>query len=116
MKTATLWLAAGFAASVTMGCGGDDTVVAPPDAGRDATSDVFVPPAPEGGADTGGGDTGANDAPSGDAPTEGGACNYATFVLGLIADHTTSSDLPSTDLGQGCVDDQDQAEFKSLFP
>ncbi len=52
-----------------------------------------------------------------DAALDGpaGACNFATFVNGLIANDTTMTALPSTDLGQSCTDDQNQAEFQSLF-
>jgi hypothetical protein len=51
---------------------------------------------------------------TGDTGTDG-PCNFATFVLGLIANDTTSSALPSTNLGQTCTDDQKQSEFSSLF-
>jgi len=67
-------------------------------------------------ADSGSGDG----APLGDAtPGDGGGdggCNFAVFVTGLIQNHTNGTDQPSTDLGQGCVDNQNQAEFKPLFP
>jgi hypothetical protein len=44
-----------------------------------------------------------------------GPCNFATFVLGLIANDTTASAKPSTNLGQSCTDDQKQSDFASLF-
>jgi hypothetical protein len=50
-------------------------------------------------------------------PGDGGdaGCNFAVFVTDLINNHTTATDQPSTDLGQGCIDNQNQAEFKPLF-
>jgi hypothetical protein len=95
--TALLFLAATLAGTVLVGCG-DDTQAVAGDGGHDAgLADVVQP--------------------TGDAGDGGdGACNYAAFVLGLIANHTNGTDQPSSDLGQGCVDDQNQAEFQSLFP
>ena len=80
-------------------CGGDDTNPAGP--GSDGGSDgpVII------------GDGG----PPGDGAADAG-CNFATFVTGLITNHTNGTDKPSTDLGQGCIDNQNQAEFKPLFP
>jgi len=45
-----------------------------------------------------------------------GPCNFATFVLGLIANDTTATATPSANLGQSCTDDQKQSEFSTLFP
>jgi hypothetical protein len=107
--------AAAVACAALVGCGGDDNNgggAHPSDGGADAKGDVAVGPdgAPQ--SDDGGGGDSAMEGGGGD----GGACNFATFVLGLIHDHTNATDPPSTDLGQACVDDQDQAEYKSLFP
>ena len=60
-------------------CGGDDTVVP----------------------------TGNNDGGNDTAPSEGGdggPCDFNQFVIGLIRNHTNSTDQPSVDLGQNCVD------------
>jgi hypothetical protein len=78
-------------------CGGDDTN---PAGGTDSGSDspIII------------GDGG----PPGDSATDAG-CNFATFVTGLITNHTNGTDQPSVDLGQGCIDNQNQAEFKPLF-
>jgi hypothetical protein len=80
-------------------CGGDDTN---PAGGTDSGSDSPIVIGGDGGppGDGGGGDAG---------------CNFATFVTGLITNHTNGTDKPSTDLGQGCIDNQNQAEFKPLF-
>jgi hypothetical protein len=91
----TLLIAACVAAAGAAACNGDNSN---PDGGDAMTSDVAQP-------DTGPGPDG------GDA-----GCNFATFVIGLINNHTNGSDQPSTDLGQNCVDDRDAAEFQSLFP
>jgi len=103
---ALLFLAASLAGAMLVGCG-DDTQALPTDAGGDGHR-------PDAQADA------QPDAQPGDAGNGGeggdGACNYAAFVLGLIANHTNGTDQPSTDLGQSCVDDQNQTEFQSLFP
>lgn len=98
---ALLFLAASLAGAVLVGCGDDTQGALPKDGGGDAQQpDASL-------VDGGGGEGGEG----GDA-----ACNYATFVLGLINNHTNGTDQPSTDLGQTCVDDQNQTEFQSLFP
>jgi hypothetical protein len=98
---ALLFLAASIGGAVLVGCGGDDTqVTVPSDASANDVQQTDAQP-----GDGGGGNDGGD-----------GACNYATFVLGLITNHTNGTDQPSTDLGQSCVDDQNQAEFQSLFP
>jgi len=103
-------LAPVLAGAMLMACGnGDDNGAGPPsgiDAGSDAES-----PAPDGSSPPG------NDGGKGPATdASDGGCNFATFVKGLIANDTTASALPSTDLGQSCKDNQDQTEFQSLFP
>jgi hypothetical protein len=91
-----LLLSACIAAAGAAACNGDNSN---PDAG-----DAAVVP------DTGGQGV-VTDGGGGD-----GACNFATFVIGLIQNDTNGTALPSTDLGQNCVDDHDAAEFQSLFP
>jgi hypothetical protein len=125
-------LAIGLAAGVLVACGGDDTVNPPPgpdasanDSGtpRNDGSTPGVDASHEAGAPLDGGDGGRVGDGGGDAGEGGdagdageGGCNFATFVKGLVAADTTMHALPSTDLGQECTDDQNQAEFQSLFP
>lgn len=59
--------ALGSAAALVTACGDDDTVVSTPDASADATTDTYVPPAPDAGADTGPTDAGADAAQDADA-------------------------------------------------
>src|ERR1700744_731719 len=86
------------AGALSIGCGnGDDNnSMVPGDSGVSPDSSVPSP-------DSGNPDSGNSD---------GGACNFATFVKGLIANDTSGTALPSTDLGQSCTDDQNQAEFQ----
>jgi|CZKU01.1.fsa_nt_gi hypothetical protein len=102
-------LAPVLAGAMLMACGnGDDNNGAA--RGIDAGSDA-EPPIPDGSFPP------VNDGGKGPATdASDGGCNFATFVKGLIANDTTASALPSTDLGQSCKDNQDQAEFQSLFP
>jgi hypothetical protein len=109
-----------LAAGALVACGGDDTVFPPP--GPDAsTNDSATPgadaamPGVDAGHDAA---TDAGDAGGGGGGGDGGdgGCNFATFVKGLVAADTTMHAIPSTDLGQECTDDQNQAEFQSLFP
>jgi hypothetical protein len=102
---ALLFLAASLGGAMLVGCGDDTTGTVPHDGGGDAQ------PPLDGSVVDGGGGEGGEAGEGGDA-----ACNYATFVLGLINNHTNGTDQPSTDLGQSCVDDQNQTEFQSLFP
>jgi len=90
MSTLRYFLTAGaLATAVITGCGSSSS--GPSDSGSDSPVNTHH-------------DTGTD-----------GPCNFATFVLGLIANDTTSSALPSTNLGQTCTDDQKQSEFSSLF-
>jgi hypothetical protein len=100
-------LAIGLAGAMVMACGsGDDNNSSPPGTTPDASSlDGTTPP----GTDSG-------KPPGNDGSTPDAGCNFATFVKGLVANDTTMTALPSTNLGQGCTDDQNQAEFQSLFP
>jgi hypothetical protein len=91
-----------------------DSKTNPVDSGKDTGNvtgedggDSSVPPTPEAGTDSGK-DTGTT-------IPDSGACNYATFVIGLITNDTTATALPSTDLGAACTDDQKQSDFASLF-
>jgi hypothetical protein len=86
-------------------CGnGDDSSSATPNKDAGEAPDTSMP----------GNDALAPVPDAGDASTT--ACNFATFVKGLVAMDTTMTALPSTNLGQTCTDDHDQAEFQSLFP
>ena len=83
---------------------GDDSASGP-GAGDGAETGVPPNPTPDVGPDA-----------DGSVPDAAGGCNFATYVKALIATQTTASALPDTTLGAGCVDNKDQAEFKSLFP
>ena len=99
--TLTLLMAACVATAGAVGCSGDNSN---PDGGLDGSS-----------KDTGSDVNNIKDS----GPVEGGdggACNFAAFVIDLIDNHTTMTDTPSVDLGQNCVDNHDQSEFKPLFP
>ena len=102
-KSIFLVIAAGamVLGSLSVACGGDDSSNAQPDSGTPQPPPNPPPP-------PGGGDGGPD---SGDA-----GCNFATYVINLVSTQTTASSKPDTSLGQGCVDKQDQSEFKSLFP
>jgi len=105
-------LATGLAGVTLAGCGSSSQGQSPGDSGASDVQHPDAQPSEGGPGDGGTHDTGTAEAgDAGDA-----ACNYATFVLGLISNHTNGTDQPSTDLGQECVDDQNQAEFQSLFP
>jgi len=143
--TSSVLVAVALAAAVVTACGnGDDSTPTPTDSGasdgakteggdaaRSDASGVGDAPGPETDAGTSpdaGDATRATDASdAGDAGDAGDAsdahdaadavaCNFATFVKGLIANDTTMTALPSADLGQTCVDDHNQADFQSLFP
>jgi len=111
---AALALAGG---AILTGCGSSDNG-STADAATD--SPVTTDAKTDGKPGTDAGKDSAADAPTTpdaqtDAPTDG-PCNFATFVIGLITNDTTATATPSTDLGQACTDNQNQAEFKSLFP
>ncbi|HEX3769416.1 MAG TPA: hypothetical protein VHV30_01065 [Polyangiaceae bacterium] len=111
-----------IAGAMLLACGnGDDSSATPPASSPDASPDgsmtVIVPDGssnPPDSSNPGGGDGGKS--PDADAAAGDGACNFATFVKGLIANDTNATAQPSIDLGQGCVDDENQADFQSLFP
>jgi hypothetical protein len=46
------------------------------------------------------------DSGPGNPDASDGGCDFNTFVMQLIMNHTNSTDLPSTDLGQNCTDTQ----------
>jgi hypothetical protein len=74
------------------GCGDDDDNPGDPDTGTDAPvsfPDQFVPPS-DGGPDS---------------KIDAG-CNFTQFVIDLVNANTNATALPSTDLGDNCVDNQ----------
>ena len=105
-KLFCVFLAVGLAGAVA-GCTGDDNQTNPSSDG--------------GGTDGGGRD--ANQ-PDGNQQQDGslvdggdaGPCDFAAYVTDLIKNQTKDNTSPTTDLGQNCVDKQDQAQFKPLFP
>jgi hypothetical protein len=122
----TFLTAAALATAVATGCSssssvpvndsGPDSPVTKGDSGHPKTDSGNPPPK----GDSGNGMDGSKPHVDGSMPhTDGmapdGPCNFATFVLGLIANDTTATATPSTDLGQTCTDDQKQSEFATLF-
>ena len=107
---ALLLVALAVAGLGAAGCG-DDTSVNPADAGKDGAQldGSMMGDSPSSNDGKAPGDSAAD---SGD----GGPCDFATFVTGLIQNHTNSTDEPSKDLGQACTDQMNQAQFKPLFP
>jgi hypothetical protein len=100
--TAVSMVALAFAA----GCGGDDTTGTTGDGGPGGGNDVFVPPT-DGALPDGALPDGAPPPDGGPQPDAGdGGCDFNAFVTDLITNHTNSTDLPSTDLGEACVDTQ----------
>ncbi len=90
--------AAVVAAGALVACGGDDVSTTPPvgDAGTDAVVvhtdgavDGNVPPG-DGGTQDGGGDA--------------GPCDFNAFVEDLVQNHTNSTEQPSVQIGDQCVD------------
>ena len=110
-KVFTGLLAASLAGAMLMACGGDDSNGASPGDDGGLNDGQIIPPID--GASPG---TDAGKMPGTDSGGDAGGCNFATFVKGLVANQTTATALPSTDLGQSCTDNHDQAEFRSLFP
>ena len=100
-----------IAAAMLMACGGDDNGAT---SGNDASFNDSESPAIDGSMPGTDGKAPGIDG-GGDGRADGG-CNFATFVKGLVANDTTMTASPSTDLGQGCTDNRSQAEFKPLFP
>jgi hypothetical protein len=106
---AALLLAAGALGACGSSSGGNDETG---DSGElaDAGGDMFVPPGDAGGdsstTDSEPGDSGqpADSGHPGDAGD--GGCDFNAFVMGLVMNHTNSTDLPSTDLGDNCTDTQ----------
>ncbi len=99
-QTALFAAAMGIVAlAFAAGCGGDDTT--DPGVTPDGGKDVSVPPTPP--------PTPPPPNPPPPPPRDGGpdadaGCDFNAFVTGLITDHTNAKDLPSTDLGDTCVD------------
>jgi hypothetical protein len=98
-----------LAGAMLLACGGDDSDGSTP-TNDGGLGDVVTTPGTDG-STTPRGDSGTT--PPGDG---GVACNFAAFVKGLVANDTTMTALPSTDLGQSCTDDHDAGEFHSLSP
>ena len=86
---------------LSVACGDDDDAATAPT--KDGGTETSIPPTPEGGPP-----------PDGGPPDSG--CNFATYVIGLVNTQTTAAAQPDKTLGAGCVDNQNQAEFKPLFP
>jgi hypothetical protein len=84
-------------------CGGDDTTGNNPGADGGTIDGSHVDGSSDGAPDTAPADSGADT-----ARTDGGdgGCDFNAFVIGLIQNHTSSTEQPSTDLGQNCVDTQ----------
>jgi hypothetical protein len=104
-------LSAFFAAAVATaiaGCTGDDTIGPTADGGgvTDGGARDGSNPLGDGGGDTGPGADGG----------DGGPCDFAAYVTDLVKNKTKDNTPPTTDLGSGCVDKQDQSQFKPLFP
>jgi hypothetical protein len=100
------------AAGALSACGSSSGGNGPGDSGElpDGGEDVFIPPG-DGGEDSSADSSMMNtdSGPVGDSghPDAGdGGCDFNTFVMQLIMNHTNSTDLPSTDLGQNCTDTQ----------
>jgi hypothetical protein len=96
-----------LAGVVTTGCSSSSTT---PITSSDSGTDGGETPDAHGGK----GDSG-KPGTDGSMPTDGGKCNFATFVIGLIDKDTTPTAVPSTNLGASCTDDQKQSDFASLF-
>ena len=86
-------LSLALALALAAGCGGDDQNSTNPAADAGAADRAVS-------ADSGGP---APEASPGDAGADS-RCDFNGFVTGLIANHTNATDLPSTDLGDECVD------------
>jgi hypothetical protein len=109
---AALLVAAGALSACGSSSGGNGP--GPGDSGElaDGGEDVFVPPG-DGGEDssTDSSMTNTDSGPVGDSGSvnpdaSDGGCDFNEFVMQLITNHTNSTDLPSTDLGQNCTDTQ----------
>ncbi len=87
-------------AGMTVACGNDDS-------GDSARQDAGPGPGVDSGG--GGGDGG------GGGP-DGGACTFASYVIGLVTTSTNATAKPDPSLGAACKETTSQAEFKSLFP
>jgi hypothetical protein len=105
-----LFVVATAAALGSAGCG-DDTTLAPSDGGPDVTQ-TDAPTMKDGS----GGQDGPSTTEGGMDAGDGGPCDFAAFVTGLIQNDTNSTSQPSTNLGQSCTDQMNQAQFQSLFP
>jgi hypothetical protein len=121
------WPLAALGAVILMACGSSNNGPGPTPDGGSSDSGVLTDasahdagvavsdagPLGSDAGDSGDGGTASRAPDSGDGGEAG--CNFATFVKGLISNDTTATALPSSNLGQGCQDDQNQAEFQPLF-
>ncbi|MGD0675084.1 MAG: hypothetical protein ABSC94_06665 [Polyangiaceae bacterium] len=127
--TFAVCLFGGFAAALLPACSGDDngsanavedggthdsSVVADGGGADGASADGSTTAADSAGGDAADGSPTALDSSSVDG-SEGGPCDFATFVIGLVENDTTMAAQPSVNLGQSCVDEQNQAQFTVLF-
>jgi len=109
-QVSLLLLAAGFAAALATGC--SSSTSSHPGATDSGPTSGDSGPGTDGGPDTGT-DTGTGDAATGDTGT--GPCVFSTYVMGLVNNDTTSTALPTTNLGAGCTDDQDASDYQVYF-
>jgi hypothetical protein len=101
-STLAICLLGALSAVTLTACSGDDNAAPLPGDGGSNDGSVHT-------------DAGEGDASDASDASDGGPCDFATFVLNLVDADTTMTALPSTDLGQNCVDQQNQAQFSVLF-
>ena len=112
-STLAICLLGALSAVTLTACSGDDNAAPLPGDGGSNDGSVHTD-AGEGGDAADGNITVSDGSDASDA-SDGGPCDFATFVLNLVDADTTMTALPSTDLGQNCVDQQNQAQFSVLF-
>jgi hypothetical protein len=126
-STLAICLLGGLSAVTLTACSGDDNATpVPGDGGSNDGSALVHTDGGGGSGDAADGNIAVSDSSSteesdgsdgsvGSDASDGGPCDFATFVLNLVDNDTTMTALPSTDLGQNCVDQQNQAQFSVLF-
>ena len=107
-KLFSVFLAVGLAGAMAA-CGGDDNNTNPTSDGGGLTDGGGRDANPDGSDNRDG-------AVGGDGGTDGGPCDFAAYVTDLIQNQTKDNTNPTSNLGDQCVDKQDQSQFKSLFP
>lgn len=107
----TFLTAAMLASGVVLAACGDDTTNIGSSSGT--TPDSGLPT----GTSSSGGTSGNPTTPDGGGTPDGGdgGCTFAGFVMNLISTQTTSSAVPSTDLGDQCTPSTSQTDFATLF-